>query len=226
MNKLKSLLLSTALFIICQSFGQSFVLQETNVKKNVTQCVNTAKKCQLVLLKKQTLYTLPFSTKSSLTNNAINSLADKFTNFYPKESAKGDGPFIERGFENPRDQIVKLTYAYISPNLYETTDYAQVVVFFDNSGTSPKINDIQVMNKIDLGILRLTEREKLKFKPEPIAQKPAAKPTTKPATKPATKATAKPTAKTTAKPATKPTTKPATKPSTKPAATPAAKKKT
>jgi len=129
MNTPKSLLLFSALFIMNQSFGQSFVLQETNIKKNTTQAVNTARKCELVLLKKQTLYTLPFSSKSSLSNNAINSLAEKFTNFYPKESAKGDGPFMERGFENPRDQIVKLTYAYMLPDKYETTDYAQIIVF-------------------------------------------------------------------------------------------------
>jgi len=36
---------------------------------------------------------------------------------------------MERGFENPRDQIVKLTYAYMLPDKYETTDYAQIIVF-------------------------------------------------------------------------------------------------
>jgi len=183
MKKLKIVLLLSVPFMFCESFGQTFVIQETNVKKNTTQCINAVKKCQQVLLRRQTMYTLAFSNKSTLTANAINTLSDKFSNFFPKESAKSEGRVMERGFENPRDQIVKLTYAYVPPDKYETTDYVQVIVLFDNSGTSPKINDIQVKNKIDLGILRLTEREK---NPPPVT-KVEAKPATKPAAKPATK---------------------------------------
>lgn len=242
MNKLAYFLVSSAFFSSCHSFaqttpsaGQSFIIQETNIKKNTAQCVGAAKKCARVLLKQQTAYTLAFSSKSRLTNNAINGLSDKFINFFPKESKKDEGPVIERGFESQRDQIVKLTYAYLPPDKYETTDYAQVIVFFDNSGSSPTVDDIQVKNKIDLGIVRITEREKLKFKPEPITQaKPETKPATKTATKTATKSTTKPATKSATKPATKSTTKPAakstakpaTKSTTTPATSPATKKKT
>src|SRR5882757_1227584 len=104
MNKIKSVLLSTALFIVGQSLGQSFVVQEMNVKKNTTQCINLAKKCHMVLLKQQTLYTLAISGKSTLTTNTVTILSDKFTTFFPKESAKGDGPWIERSFQNPREE--------------------------------------------------------------------------------------------------------------------------
>jgi len=183
MNKVKSVLRLAALFMVYQSFGQSFVLQETNVKKNTTQCINLAKKCRYVLLRQQSLYTLAISGKSTLTANSVNMLADKFTNFFPKESAKGEGLLLDRGFENPRDQIVKLTYAFLPPGKYETTDYAQIVVIFDVSGSSPTVLDIQVKNKIVLGLVRITEREKLKFKPQPVTQtKVAENPAAKPAT--------------------------------------------
>jgi len=178
MKNRKALLLLFALVIFCPSFGQTFVLQETNIKKNTAQCVNAAKKCELVLLRKQTLYTLSFSNKSSLTNHVVNDLSEKFIKFFPKESlAQGDGPVIERGFESQRDPVVKLTYGFIPPNKKATTDYVQVIVAFDNGGNSPKINDILVKNKVDLGIITLTDREMLKFKPAPT------KPTTKPASK-------------------------------------------
>ncbi|HEV8514332.1 MAG TPA: hypothetical protein VGQ59_13720 [Cyclobacteriaceae bacterium] len=196
MNLRKSLLLLLALSIFQFSFSQTnFIIQETSVKKNLTQCINLAKKSANVLLKKQTVYTIPISSKSTLTAVAITKLSEKFTVVFPKSNTgKGDERVIERGFSDERNQIVKLMYGFIAKDQRQTTDFAQIVVFFDNSGTSPEIKDIQVKNKVDLGIITLTEREYQKLiAPEP---KPAAKPTTKPTTKPATKpATKKPAAK-------------------------------
>jgi hypothetical protein len=187
MNLRKSLLILSALFIFQLSFGQTnFIIQETNVKKNLTQCINLTKKSALVLLKKQTVYTIPISSKSTLTAVAMTKLSEKFTVVFPKENTgKGDERVIERGFADERNQIVKLMYANIAKDQRQTTNYAQIIVYFDNSGTSPQITDIQVKNKVDLGIITLTEREYQKLiAPEP---KPVTKPTTKPATKPATK---------------------------------------
>jgi len=186
MKTLRAFLLICSLFIFCESFGQNFIIQETNVNKNLSQCVNLAKKSALVLLKKQTVYTIPFSTKSTLTAVAITKLSEKFSVVFPKENTgKGDERVIERPFADERNQIVKLMYGFLTKDQKATTNYAQVVVYFDNSGTSPTIHDIQVKNKADLGIITLTTREVLKLtEPEP---KPAAKPTTKPAAKPAAK---------------------------------------
>jgi hypothetical protein len=186
MKTSKAFLFVFALFIACQSFGQNFIIQETNVKKNLTQCINLTKKAGLVLLGKQTAYTIPFSNKSTLTAVAIRGLSEKYTVVFPKENnGKGDARVIERPFADERNQIVKLMYGHLTTGQNATTNYAQVVVYFDNSGTSPTINDIQVKNKVDLGIITLTSREVLKLtEPEP---KPVTKPATKPAAKPATK---------------------------------------
>jgi len=193
MKILRTFLFVSALFIFCQSFGQNFILQETNVKKNLTQCINLAKKSALVLLKKQTAYTIPFSTKCTLTAVAITRLSEKFSVVFPKENTgKGDERVIERPFADERNQIVKLMYGFMAKGQTTTTDFAQVIVYFDNSGTSPQINDIQVKNKVDLGIITLTSREILKLtEPEP---KPVTKPVAKP-TKPVAKPTTKPSAK-------------------------------
>jgi hypothetical protein len=188
---IKPLLFSSALLFCFQSFAQSFIIQETNIKKNTSQCINLAKKCKMVLLKKQTMYTLPFSSKSTITNNFLNQLSEKFMRVYPKEASQDvDGTTIERLPGNEREQVVKLTYGFLAPNTNQTTDYVLLSVSFDNSGTSPKVDKIIVQNKEDLGILTLTERDKLAFKP-----KPAAKPATKTASKPATKTTTKPASK-------------------------------
>jgi len=183
----KIFLILSASFIFQLSLGQTnFIIQETSVKKNLTQCINIAKKSANVLLKKQTVYTIPISSKSTLTAVAITKLSEKFTIVFPKENTgKGDERVIERGFADERNQIVKLMYGHIAKDQRQTTNFAQIIVYFDNSGTSPEIKDIQVKNKVDLGIITLTEREYQKLiAPEP---KPAAKPATKPATKPTNK---------------------------------------
>ena len=155
-----------------------------SVKKSLTQCINLTKKSANVLLKKQTVYTIPISGKSTLTAVAINKLSEKFMNAFPKENTlKGDERVIERGFADERNQVVKLMYANIAKDQRQTTNYAQIIVVFDNSGTSPQIMDIQVKNKADLGIITLTEREYQGLIAPPPAPKPAAKPATKPATK-------------------------------------------
>ena len=189
MNLRKPFLLLSALFFFQFSFGQTnFIIQETSVKKSLTQCINLAKKSANVLLKKQTVYTIPISSKSTLTAVAINKLSEKFMNVFPKENTlKGDERVIERGFVDERNQVVKLMYAFIAKDQRQTTNYAQVIVFFDNSGTSPQIMDIQVKNKADLGIITLTEREYQSLIAPPPAPKPVTKPATKPTTKPATK---------------------------------------
>ncbi len=183
MKKLKPLFLFSGLLICIQSFGQSFILQETNIKKNTSQCINAAKKCKLVLLKKQTMYTLPFSNKSTLTNNALNALSEKFMKVFPKEVPYDvDGVVIERAPRNERDQVVKLSYGFLAAGKKETTNYVLLIVTFENSGASPKIDNIQVKRMDEIGVLALTEREMLKFKKEP-EPKPAAKPVKKPAAK-------------------------------------------
>ena len=187
MKTQRTFLLLLALSIFQFSFAQTnFIIQETNVKKNLSQCVTLAKKSANVLLKKQTVYTIPISSKSTLTAVAITGLSNKFMTVFPKENTgKGDERIIEKEFADERNQIVKLMYGFLTKDQKATTNYAQVVVYFDNSGTSPTIHDIQVKNKADLGIITLTTREVLKLtEPEP---KPAAKPTTKPAAKPAAK---------------------------------------
>jgi len=193
MKTQRSLLLLFALSIFQFSFAQTnFIIQETNVKKNLSQCINLTKKSANVLLKKQTVYTIPISSKSTLTAVAITKLSEKFSIVFPKENTgKGDERVIEKQFADERTQIVKLTYGFIAKDQRQTTNYAQIIVYFDISGTSPEIKDIQVKNKVDLGIITLTEREYQKLiqpEPKPAAAKPATKPATKSTTKkPATK---------------------------------------
>jgi len=199
MKTQRTFLLLLALSIFQFSFAQTnFIIQETNVKKNLSQCVTLAKKSANVLLKKQTVYTIPISSKSTLTAVAITGLSNKFMTVFPKENTgKGDERIIEKEFADERNQIVKLMYGFIAKDQRQTTNYAQIIVYFDISGTSPEIKDIQVKNKVDLGIITLTEREYQRLiqpEPQPAAAKPATKPATKSTTKPATKTT-KPAAK-------------------------------
>src|SRR5438309_393339 len=87
MNLRSFFLLLSALFLFQLSFGQTnFIIQETNVKKNLTQCITLAKKTANVLLKKQTVYTIPISSKSTLTAVAITRLSEKFMTVFPKEN--------------------------------------------------------------------------------------------------------------------------------------------
>ncbi len=193
MKTAKPIILSFALIIFYPSIGQKFIIQETNIgKKNTaSQYLNLAKKCKLVLLKKQTLYTLPISSKSTLTNNSINALADKFTDGFPKgiDPLKSDERVIERGYENKREDVVQLTYCVLPANQYTTTDYIQMTVYFDSSGPNPLISNIEVKSIASLGIITLTERE---IHP-PVVKAPVTKASAikKPSTKkPATKSPA------------------------------------
>ena len=213
MKTSKLLLLLVAQIVFYPSIGQNFAIQQTNTgkKSNASQYINAAKKCKLVLLKKQTLYTLAISSKSTLTTSSVNKLAEKFANAFPKgiDPLKGDERVVERGFENKED-VVQMTYCVMGANQYTTTDYVQMAVFFDSSGPNPVITNIQVRNKADLGVLELTEREihpPVVKPPAPVVKAPVTKTPGTKAKTPATKkpATKKPAAKTPAvkKPAVK-----------------------
>src|SRR5258706_8713553 len=184
MNKLKPLLLTSALFIFCQSFGQKLVLQETNVgaKKNAPQYLNIARKCKSALQNKQNLGSLPFSSRCTLTNTDLNALADRFAKMYPKEykASEGDGQLIERAMRSERDQVVKLAYVALPPKTYTTTDFVQVVVTFE-PGDNPKVLNIQVKGKDHIGILTFTEREL--HPPKVVVQQKKAEPQKKTTTK-------------------------------------------
>ncbi len=179
MNKLKSLLLPCALFMVYGSTAQNYVIQETNIdpQKNLSQFIYAAKRCEAVLEKRSPVTSLAFSNNSTMTNNFINALSDKFVSNFPPSKIADYGPVIERTAVNDRDKIVKLTYALFAADQRSTDKYVQVVVFFDKASPSPKILDIQVKNKADMGMMNITEREivNLKKKPEPEKKSTPAK---------------------------------------------------
>ena len=165
--------------------AQNYVLQETNIdpQKNQSQFIYAAKRCEAVLEKRSPVTSLAFSGNSTLTNNFINGLSDKFlANFQPSK-IPDYGPVIERASANNRDKMVSLTYALFAPDKRITDKYVQLVVFFDKASPSPKILDIQVKNKADMGTVTITEREivNLKKKSEPAKKSMPAK--KKPVTK-------------------------------------------
>ncbi|MBI3481736.1 MAG: hypothetical protein HY015_01950 [Bacteroidetes bacterium] len=170
MYKIRLVLLLFGSFILFRSFGQNFVLQESNLdeKKN-SQYFATVKKCESVLLKKEPISSLPFSSKSTLTNNYLKELCDKFPQLRPSGEFE---KVINRDFRNA-EKIIKLTYTYVAPDKNETTKYIQLFVQFDKSSTSPKIVDLQLKTPADVGIITLSSKEadRLRKKPEPPAPK-------------------------------------------------------
>ncbi len=186
----KSLVLGLfGLFIVCNSFGQNFILQESNLdtKKN-SQYFVIAKRCESVLLKKEAISSLQFSSKSTLTNNYLKDLCDKFPILRPAGDYE---KVIKRDFKSVTDKLIKFTYTFVPPDKNNTAKYVQLFIQFDKESASPKIVDLQLKTPADIGILTLSnlEVDKLRKKPEPPAP---AKKTTKPvstkkATKPAPK---------------------------------------
>jgi hypothetical protein len=153
-------------FVLGQNgYAQKFVLQETNVdrKKNANQYINVAKACEALFLKKQTLATIPISDQSSLTNNAINALSDKFIANLPKEikpdimAGKGHEAVVNRDLKGERQRMVKLTYGVMSPNQNNTYNYVQIVVIFDPKSYAPKIDDIKVKTRSEY--ITFTDKE-------------------------------------------------------------------
>ncbi len=179
------------LFIVGKSFSQNFILQESNLdtKKN-SQYFVIAKRCESVLLKKEPISSLQFSSKSTLTNNYLKDLCDKFPLLRPAGDYE---KVIRRDFKTATDKLIKYTYTFVPPDKNNTAKYVQLFVQFDKESASPKIVDLQLKTPADIGIITLSnlEVDKLRKKPEPPAPaKKTTKPvptkkTTKPATKPA-----------------------------------------
>ncbi|MGC4023053.1 MAG: hypothetical protein QM734_14470 [Cyclobacteriaceae bacterium] len=165
MKKSTPLVLWLVLALGQHGFAQKFILQETNVdrKKNANQYINVAKGCQALFLKKQTIATIPISDQSSLTNNAINALSDKFVANLPKEmkpdimSGKGNEAIVNRDLKGERQRVVKLTYGVMSPNQNNTYNYVQIVVIFDPKSYAPKIDDIKVKTRSEY--ITFTDKE-------------------------------------------------------------------
>src|SRR5258707_426396 len=188
-------------FTVFKSFGKNFILQESNlVTKKTSQYFVIVQRCESVLLKKESISSLPFSSKSTLTNNYLKDLCDKFPVLRPAGNYE---KVIKRDFNSASDKIIKLTYTFVPPDKNNTAKYVQLFVQFDKESASPKIVDLQLKTPADIGIITLSnlEVDKLRKKPEPPAPaKKTTKPvptkkTTKPATKPAPKTTPKPAAK-------------------------------
>src|SRR5260370_10334101 len=198
----KSLVLGLfGLFIVCNSFSQNFILQESNLdtKKN-SQYFVIAKRCESVLLKKEPISSLQFSSKSTLTNNYLKDLCDKFPILRPAGDYE---KVIKRDFKSATDKLIKFTYTFVPPDKNNTAKYVQLFVQFDKESASPKIVDLQLKNPADIGIITLSnlEVDKLRKKREPPAPakktttpvptntvpRPADKPVTKPVTTPVTK---------------------------------------
>src|SRR5882672_8069473 len=86
MSKVK-LFLSLGLIIsYYQSLSQkNYVILETNLDKSVqAQCLSTARRCEAVMLKNSPPTSLSFSNNSTMTNNAISNLSERFIASYPK----------------------------------------------------------------------------------------------------------------------------------------------
>ncbi len=175
MNKLTYFLPLCAMFIFYKSTAQNYVIQETNIdpKNNLSSFVYTAKKCAAVMEKKSPMSSLAFASNSTLTNIFINALSDKYVVTFPPSTKPDYGPVIERPLANSKDKIIKLTYALFPADKKSTDRYVQLIVTFDKTSPTPKIYDIQVKNKAEVGIISITEREVLNLtkKPEPAAAK-------------------------------------------------------
>lgn len=186
------------LFIVCNSFSQNFILQESNLdpKKN-SQFFVIAKRCESVLLKKEEISSLQFSSKSTLTNNYLRDLCNKFPQLRPAGDYE---KVIKRDFKSATDKIIKFTYTFVPPDKNNTAKYVQLYIQFDKESASPKIVDLQLKTPADVGIITLSNQEvdKLRKKPEPPAPE---KKTTKPAPTKKTPSKPAPTKKTQSSPA-------------------------
>jgi hypothetical protein len=122
-----------------------------------------------------------------------------------------------------KPNALRLTYCFFPPDKNVTGDFVQMIVLFD-PGPNPKILDIFVKGKSEVGAMTITEREKLPKKPEVQAPVAKATPAKTKTTKAATKKTApkKAASKTPVKTQTKTAPKPSAK--TTPATAPPKKK--
>lgn len=176
MNKFKTLSFLGLVFLSSGSIAQNFALQESSLdkKKNVA-FFNTFNRCELMLQQKAPIGSLAFSGKATMTNSYINNtLMPKFSNnlsHFKTSSVIG----IERTLGADKGKVIKVTYGILGTDQKTTTEYIQLIVIFDAKSPSPKIDDIQVKNKFDAGILSFTERELLslrkKLTPPPPAKK-------------------------------------------------------
>lgn len=221
MTKVKLSLVLGLILSYYQSVSQkNFVLFETNLDKSkVQQCLSTARRAEAVLLRNSPPTSLNFSENSSITNNSVNNMIERFNNAYPKSKpSSSNDPLIERVLLKEKPNAIRLTYASLPEGQNVTADFVQMIVLFDPKDNM-KILDMFVRGKSEVGAITLTEREKLKFKkPEPPAPVVKTTPSAAPA-KTAAKKTTTSTKKTTTKTPAKTTTKPAAK-TTTPATTP------
>ncbi len=208
MSKVKLFLSFGLILFYYQSVSQkNFVLLETNLDKNkVQQCLSTARRCEAVLLRNSPPTSLNFSENSSITNNSVNNLIERFNNAYPKSKpSSSNDPLIERVLVKEKPNAIRLTYSFLPQDQSSTLDFVQMIILFDPKDNM-KVLDMFVRGKSEVGAVTLTEREKLKFKkPEPPAPTPVVKAT------PSTESNTKTTTATKKTPAKKTTTKTPTK---------------
>lgn len=168
------------LLFVAQAFGQNFILQETTLdRNNSTSYFGTVKRVEMVLRKKGDMNSLPFSSKCTLTSNSFTPMAEVFEKNIPPSQAPDYGKVMIRDFKSGKDKIIKLTYGKVPPDKSETIEYVQLVVIFNSDSKNPQIDDVQIKNKVDVGILKFDREEldylrnKTKPKPVVVAQKPA-----------------------------------------------------
>jgi hypothetical protein len=194
MYKIKILLAFGLIFNYYQSFSQkNYVILETNLDKSkISQCLSTARRCEAVMLKNSPPTSLAFSSNSTMTNNAINNLSERFIATYPKSKpSSSTDQIIDRVLVKEKPNAIRLTYCSLPKDKNVTSDFVQLVVLFD-SEPNPKILDIFVKGKSEVGNITITEREKLPpKKPEVQAPAPVVKatPTKTSTTKTTTKKT-------------------------------------
>ena len=120
-----------------------------------------------MLQQKAPIGSLAFSTKATMTNSYINNtLMPKFSNNLSHFKTSSIVS-LDRSLGADKGKIIKVTYGILAADQKTTTEYIQLVVIFDAKSPSPKIDDIQVKNKFDAGILSFTERELLSLRKKP-----------------------------------------------------------
>lgn len=162
------------------AFSQNFILQETTLdRNNSTSYFGTVKRVEMVLRKQGDMNSLPFSSKCTLTSNSFTPMQEAFEKNIPPSQSPDYGKVMIRDFKSGKDKIIKLTYGKVPPDKSETIDYVQLVVIFNSDSKNPQIDDVQIKNKVDVGILKFNREEldylrnKTKPKPAVVAQKPA-----------------------------------------------------
>src|SRR6185369_15474234 len=113
MSKVKLILSFGLILCYYQSISQkNYVILETNLDKSVvSQCLNTARRVEAVMLKNSPPTSLTFSNNSTITNNAIGNLSERFIAAYPKSKPSSlNDQVIERVLVREKPNALRLTY--------------------------------------------------------------------------------------------------------------------